>query len=239
MEQLRKRGRSLVTNPAGNPCDRLIAGFKQERRLRHPAFDHITVHRLADELGKTRRKHRAAEPHALAKVAQSPRPLRVFVDKLKRRSDMAVRYGSEPAALAGTERRDPASHERLVGKTVRHASEAAERGRARKRVYQWRDGRSMVRPVGLHAVCAQLNVREVVVHRSVARPLIDRSRRQCWRNEPEFLAGEQAAAATGATVSLVRSSKRPAPKTKWTFAMQQFFRWRSAAWVSRLRSTMS
>src|SRR6185312_12457062 len=42
MEQLRKRRRCLVTDPAGNPCDGLIAGFQQERGFRHPAFDHIT-----------------------------------------------------------------------------------------------------------------------------------------------------------------------------------------------------
>ncbi len=109
MEQLRKCRRCLVTNPAGDTCDGFIAGFQQERRFRHPAFDHITVHGLADELGKARRKYRAAEPHAVAKVAQGPGPLRVFVNQLERRSDMRVRYGPEPAALSGTERRDPAS----------------------------------------------------------------------------------------------------------------------------------
>src|ERR1700724_3922226 len=109
MEQLRKRRRCLVTNPAGDTCDGLIASFQQERRFRHAAFDHITLHGLADELGKARRKYRAAEPDALAKVAQGPGKLGVFVNQLERRSDMRVRYGSEPAALSGTERRDPAS----------------------------------------------------------------------------------------------------------------------------------
>src|ERR1700759_1255194 len=109
MEELRKRRRCFVTDPAGNPSDGLIAGFQQERRFRHPAFDYITVHGLADELGKARRKYRAAEPHALAKVAQGPGKLRIFVNQLERRSDMRVRYRPEPAALSGTERRDPAS----------------------------------------------------------------------------------------------------------------------------------
>src|ERR1700761_5400334 len=109
MEQFRKRCRCVVTNPAGNTCDGLIAGFQQERRFRHPAFDHITVHGLADELGEARRKYRSAEPDAVAKVAQGPGPLRVLVNQLERRSDMRVRYGPEPAALSGTERRDPAS----------------------------------------------------------------------------------------------------------------------------------
>ena len=103
MEQLRKRRRCLVTDPAGNPCDGLIAGFQQECRFRHPAFDHITVHGLADEFGKARRKYRAAEPDAVTKVAQGPGPLRVFVNQLERRSDMRVRYGPEPATLSGTE----------------------------------------------------------------------------------------------------------------------------------------
>jgi hypothetical protein len=103
MEQLRKRRRCLVTDPAGNPCDGLIAGFQQERRFRHPALDHITVHGLADELGKARRKYRAAEPDALAQVAQGPGPLRVLVNELERPSDVRVGYGPEPAALSGTE----------------------------------------------------------------------------------------------------------------------------------------
>src|ERR1700748_2667051 len=85
------------------------SGFQQERRFRHPTFDHITVHGLADELGEARRKYRAAEPHAVAKIAQGPGPLRAFVNLLERRSDMWVGYSPEPAALSGTERRDPAS----------------------------------------------------------------------------------------------------------------------------------
>src|ERR1700746_2235545 len=97
MEQLQKRRPCLVTTPTSDTCDGLIAGFQQERRFRHSAFDHITVHGLADELGKARRKYRAAEPHALAKVAQGPGKLRVFVNQLERRSDMRVGYGAEPA----------------------------------------------------------------------------------------------------------------------------------------------
>ena len=73
MEQLRKRRRGLVADTGRNPCNRLVTGFEQERSLRHPAFDHITVHGLADELGEASRKYRAAEPHAVAKVAQGSR----------------------------------------------------------------------------------------------------------------------------------------------------------------------
>jgi hypothetical protein len=87
MEQLRKRRRCLVTDPAGNPCNGLIAGFQQERRFRHPALDHITVHGLADELGKARRKYRAAESHAVAKILQRPGQLRIFVNQLECRLD--------------------------------------------------------------------------------------------------------------------------------------------------------
>ena len=108
-KQLRKRRRGLVADPARNPCDRLVAGFQQERRFRHPALDYIPVHGLADQLGEARGKYRAAEPHAVAKVAQALGPLRVFVDQFERRSDMRVGYRPEPAALSGTERRDPAS----------------------------------------------------------------------------------------------------------------------------------
>jgi hypothetical protein len=111
MEQFGKRRRRLVADPACNPCDGLVACFEQKGRFRHPAFDHITVHGLADELGEASRKYRAAEPHAVAEVAKSPGPLRVFVDQLERRSDMRVRYRPKPAALSGTERRDPASEQ--------------------------------------------------------------------------------------------------------------------------------
>ena len=109
MEQLGKCRRCLVTDPAGNPCNWLIAGFQQERGFRHPALDHITVHGLADELGKARRKYRAAESNAVAKIAQCPGPLRVFVNQLECRSDMRVRYGPKPPALSGAETCDPTS----------------------------------------------------------------------------------------------------------------------------------
>ena len=44
--------------------------FDAERRFRDPALDHIAVHGLADELGEAGRKYRAAEPDAMAEVAE-------------------------------------------------------------------------------------------------------------------------------------------------------------------------
>ena len=94
LEQLRERRRRLVADPGGDPCDGLVAGFQQERRFRHPAFDHITVHGQADEPGKARGKYRAAEPHAVAKVAQGPGQLRVLVNEFERGPDLRVGYGA-------------------------------------------------------------------------------------------------------------------------------------------------
>src|ERR1700755_1580507 len=101
LEQLGKCCRCLVTDPACNPRNGLIAGFQQERSFRHPALDHITVHGLADELGKARRKHRSAERTTLTKITQCPGQFRIFVNQPECRSDMRIRYGPKPAALSG------------------------------------------------------------------------------------------------------------------------------------------
>ena len=69
------------------------------------------MHGLADELGKARRKHRAAKSNPLTEIAERPRPLGIFMNQLERRSDMWVGYRPEPAALSGTKRRDPGSED--------------------------------------------------------------------------------------------------------------------------------
>jgi transposase len=50
------------------------------------------MHGLADELSEASRKRRATESHAVPQVADGPGPLRLFVDQLKRRSNMWVRH---------------------------------------------------------------------------------------------------------------------------------------------------
>src|ERR1700761_4573793 len=112
MEQLRKRSRGLVADLARNPRNPLVTRFKEKRSLRHPAFDQVTVHRLADELREARRKCRAAKPDALSEVAKRPGQIRSLMDQLKRRSDMRVRHRSKPSAFSGTERFDPAPQPR-------------------------------------------------------------------------------------------------------------------------------
>src|ERR1700690_1223583 len=104
MEQLRKRGRRLVAHAAGNPCNPLVARLEEKRSLRHPTCDQITLHGLADELGEPSRKCRATEPDGTPELVEGPRPIRLFVDQLKRRSDMRVRHRPEPPAFSGTER---------------------------------------------------------------------------------------------------------------------------------------
>jgi hypothetical protein len=67
------------------------------------------MHGLANEFGEASRKRRATEPHSEPEVAQAPRPIELFVDQSKRRTDMRVRHGAEPSAFSGTERFYPAS----------------------------------------------------------------------------------------------------------------------------------
>src|ERR1700753_3888013 len=109
MEQFRKRGRGLVANPACNLCDPLVGRFQEKRSFLHPACDQIAPHGLADELSEARRECRATEPDAVSEVAKGPGALRLFVDQLKRWSNMRVRHRPQPPAFSGAERLDPAS----------------------------------------------------------------------------------------------------------------------------------
>ena len=101
-ERLGKSRRRLIANAGRNPGDGVVARFEHECGLVHPTRDEITVHRLADEPGKASREGRAAEPHMAPQRAKGPRVLGVFVDQLKRLSDVPIRNCTEPPTFAGT-----------------------------------------------------------------------------------------------------------------------------------------
>lgn len=90
---------------------------------------------------------------------------------------------------------------------------------------------------GLHVVCGQHYVREVVVHRPVAGAGIDRDRRQVPRNEPGFLPGEQGAAAARPAV-VRRRIHRVAPGDHVAAAIEGAVHGVGHRWTERLPSML-